>query len=140
MKNNLKNNVCLKCGNCCSNILLLTQAEIQTIKTYIKKNNVQPINRNSLLLFASEGYVDCCPFLTKENLCAIYNVRPKICKEFKCSAFCDLEETNQTDYKNVKAVNMMRTFFPDEYCPYDDSKLDVINRRINNLTKKIYNK
>lgn len=144
MENNIINNTkeaeCLRCGKCCANVLLLTPMEIQSIKKHIKKNNVQPTNRNSIMLFSSQGYVDCCPFLTKENLCAIYTVRPKICKEFKCSSFCDLTDNNQTDYKNVKATNMMKTFFPEEYCPYDDSNLDVINEKINNLNKKIYNR
>lgn len=136
----MKNNKCLKCGKCCANILLLTSMEIQRIKKYIKENNIVPVNRNSVVLFSSTAYVDCCPFLTKENLCSIYEVRPKICKEFKCSSFCDLTDTNQTDYKNVNAINMMRTFFPNEYCPYDDNNLKIMNQKLNNLSKKIYNR
>ena len=57
--NNTINGRCSSCGNCCSNILLLTDKEISKIKKYIKENNIKPVNRNSIL---NNEYKDVCPF------------------------------------------------------------------------------
>ena len=42
------------------------------------------------------------------------------------------------NYKNVKAINMLKTFFPDEYCPDLSEELKKINNKIKNINKKIY--
>ena len=131
-----KKSKCNKCGACCANFLLLTDEEISQIKQYIIDNNIKAINRNSPLIMDGT-YNNYCPFLTKENLCAIYSVRPSICKEFECSAFCDTTQTNQTDYKNIKEINMMKTFYPKEFCPFDDEIINNLNKRITQLKKKI---
>ena len=99
--------------------------------------NIKCNNKNSVMLNTSGGYIDRCPFLSNDNLCMIYEVRPEICKEFKCSSYCDVENTNM-NYKNVRAINMLKTFYPDEYCPYNGIDLDLINQRLNNLSKQIY--
>lgn len=130
-----KNN-CNKCGACCANFLLLTNKEISQIKQYIIKNRIKPINRNSSLM--TNTPYNCCPFLTKDNLCAIYSVRPLICKEFECSSFCDVTQTTETIYKDIKAINMMKTFYPNEFCPFDDKVLNEINKKITNLKIKMY--
>ena len=128
---------CKKCGACCANFLLLSNEEILQIKQYIINNNIKPVNRNSPLIMDGT-YDNCCPFLTKENLCAIYSVRPSICKEFECSAFCDTTQSNQMDYRNIKAINMMKTFYPNEFCPFDDKILNELNKKLIQLKKKIY--
>ena len=137
VKDNTIDGQCSKCGKCCSNILLLREQEIKKIKKFIKQNNIKCNNKNSVMLNTSGGYIDRCPFLSNDNLCMIYEVRPEICKEFKCSSYCDVENTNM-NYKNVRAINMLKTFYPDEYCPYNGIDLDLINQRLNNLSKQIY--
>ena len=119
-----------------SNFLLLTSKEIKQIKEYLVKNDIKAVNRNSALSFNTE-YNEACPFLTYDNTCAIYSVRPKICKEFECSAYCDVIKENNTDYLNVRAINMMRTFYPNEFCPFDDSIINSFNQRLDNYKKRI---
>ena len=78
------NGECSGCGRCCTNILPLSQKEIQKIKSYIGQYKVTPVNRNNVL---TKEYSNVCPFLSKENKCNIYKVRPEICKRFICSKF-----------------------------------------------------
>lgn len=131
---------CSKCGKCCTNILLLEDQEIKRIKKFIRENDIKCNNKNSIMLASSEGYIDRCPFLSNDNLCMIYEMRPQICRDFKCSTFCDLKNTTETNYEKVKAINMIKTFYPNEYCPCDDSELNLINEKLNNLKDRIKNK
>lgn len=126
--NNTINGKCSGCGNCCSNILLLTEKEINKINKYIKKYKIKPINRNSIL---NTEYKDVCPFLNNDNKCNIYPIRAKICKTF----MCDNSKREDIDYLNVKVVNMIKTFFPKEYCPEID--LSFIEKRIKELQNKL---
>lgn len=80
------NGECTQCGSCCSNILPMTEKEIRKIKSYIKIHKVKEQKHNDVLL--KNITIDLtCPFLdeskTKEK-CLIYQVRPKICREFNC--------------------------------------------------------
>lgn len=140
---------CKNCGKCCTNILLLRTDEIDKIHKYITKNRIKPNNKNLVLSplapqYAGGGentnhnisYVDRCPFLTDDNQCSIYSVRPQICKTFFCSSFCEGEI--QMNYKNVRAISMLQTFFPEEYCPDLTNRLIIINNKIKSINKKIY--
>jgi hypothetical protein len=42
------------------------------------------------------------------------------------------------DYRNIKAINMMKTFYPNEFCPFNDEILNELNEKITQLKKKIY--
>lgn len=69
---------CSKCGECCSNILPLTQSDFDRIVKYVVKNDIVPqkhmlIMRNRL----------ACPYYDGKK-CLIYDVRPLICSEFYC--------------------------------------------------------
>ena len=79
------NGKCTQCGACCSNLLPMTDTEIETIRKYIKKHNIKE-HRHILPL--SEPTLDLtCPFLndSKPNeKCDIYEVRPRVCREFIC--------------------------------------------------------
>ena len=121
---------CKNCGQCCANVLLLSVSEIDKIKKYIQTNKIKPINRQTVLL----PYQDVCPFLTQDKKCNIYEVRPAICKRYQCYE----EPTYDLDYRNLQAINMLRTFYPDEYCPHID--LSIINAEIKRKNKIIYGK
>ena len=121
-------NTCKNCGKCCANILLVSHEEINTIKKYIKKHNILPINKQSVLI----PYQDICPFLTKDKKCSIYEVRPPICKRYQCYE----EPTYDLDYRELKAISMISTFYPNEYCPQID--LSIINNKIKTNNKIIY--
>lgn len=126
-QNKTINGQCSGCGNCCSNILMLTDKEIINIKKYIEKNNVQPVNRNTIF-----NFVNICPFLNFDNQCNIYEIRPEICRKFSCNI--NMNE-DLSDYTTVKAIDMIATFYPDEFSEKPD--LVDINSRITILQNKI---
>ena len=76
-KDNTDNGICIECGECCGTLLPLREKEIAKIKRYIKRHKIKPIKHDA----------DYCPFLdaTKEtHKCNVYEVRPHICRDFKC--------------------------------------------------------
>ena len=84
---------CSNCGECCSNILLISDKE--------------------------------------QKKCIIYSVRPEICRKFNC--FNSVKEN--LNYKELQAVNMLKTFFPTEFCE-DTSEMQLeLNKKINKFKK-----
>ena len=76
--NHTDNGKCTGCGACCSSLLPVSEKELHKIKKYIKKHKILP-----------QKHIDewVCPFLDiskAKNKCLIYEVRPRICKAFKC--------------------------------------------------------
>ena len=115
---------CSGCGQCCTNILTLSDKEIHKIKTYIGKNKIVPINRCNLM---TQQYSNVCPFLNSENKCNIYPVRPEICRRFVCSKYKNNERAY--NYSDKKVINMLSTFSQkEEYQPNapDVKELDAI--------------
>ena len=121
---------CNQCGKCCANVLMLSKREIDKIKKYIKKNNISVINRNNVFL---EEDVNICPFLSEDNKCNIYEVRPSICRSFNCNPEFD----KTMDYKGVKAINMLLTFGPKDTFSVQAPDLTSINEHIKELQNKI---
>jgi Fe-S-cluster containining protein len=123
-----KNGECSQCGACCTDHLVVTDAEIKRIQQYINANNVKPIMHAPLLMANSVDYL--CPFvdMTKPTeKCTIYNIRPEICRCFKCS-YADIteEELDSPDVVNMvkllrdsktKNINLWHTFFPKTHLP-----------------------
>jgi len=76
---------CLKCGNCCKTTgPLFTDKDIERISKHFKLKTHQFISQY-LRLDDDNFYVlqsVPCMFLGEDNYCAIYNVRPKACREF----------------------------------------------------------
>lgn len=64
---------CIGCGECCGHYLPLTRGEIAQIRLYTVVNMIEP----------REHPTDC-PWLAKNRTCAIYKVRPAICRAFHC--------------------------------------------------------
>lgn len=69
---------CSKCGECCSNILPVSQEEVNKIQKYVIKNNVKP--QTQMVVMQNRL---ACPYYDGKK-CLIYEVRPLICKEFYC--------------------------------------------------------
>lgn len=77
------NGKCSNCGNCCSNFLSMTKAEINTIKKYIEEHGI--LEQKNVFPLANPSFDLTCPFRSeKERRCLIYPVRPAICKVFMC--------------------------------------------------------
>ena len=54
-----------KCGECCRNL-------------YIRDRIILSFSLKKLI------WKKCCPYLMKDNFCAIYNQRPKLCRDYYC--------------------------------------------------------
>ena len=96
------NGKCTQCGNCCSNLLPMTDSEIATIHKYIKKHNIKEHRHN--LPLAEPTFDLTCPFLndSKPNeKCDIYEVRPRVCRDF----ICDQKQRPPVDIKYASKCN-----------------------------------
>ena len=108
-----KNGKCSCCGACCSNLLPMTKQEIKVIKKYIKEKNISEQKR----IYPTENKIIdiTCPFLdsTKEKKCLIYEVRPKICREFICHKTFD----NKAEFGfNYIPVLVREEFYNHKFC------------------------
>lgn len=76
---------CLKCANCCTTTgPLFTYKDINRIAKYLKLKP-SAFTEKYLKIDEDKDFVlkqVPCIFLSKENYCSIYNVRPKACREF----------------------------------------------------------
>ena len=78
-----KDGKCSQCGNCCSNLLPMSQKEVDVIHRYIKKHHIKECKH--LLPVAKPAFDMTCPFRDNDRkICTIYEVRPEICKQFIC--------------------------------------------------------
>lgn len=103
---------CTQCGSCCSNLLPMTQNEIEKIKQHIKKNRIKeqvhgiPLAKPTLDL--------TCPFLDtgkKTEKCTIYDVRPSICRCFICSEPNGAMKHKELWEGDYRVVNVRSEFF-----------------------------
>lgn len=106
------NGKCCQCGACCSALLPLTDEEIDTIRKYIKRYNIKPQSHVSAPL-AKPTLDMTCPFLDMKKdkeKCTIYEVRPKICRDFSCCP--DKRPDVDIEYATkCNPVFMRETFF-----------------------------
>lgn len=100
------NGECIKCGECCSNILPMSEKEIKIIKRYIKKHKIK---EHKHVLPIKEYYDATCPFLDDEHRCTIYKVRPLICRSFKCDKYNHIPREMMN--KEIDVINVRETFF-----------------------------
>ena len=69
---------CSKCGECCTNLLPVSQKEVDIIQRYVIANKIRP--QTQMLVMQNRL---TCPYYNGKK-CLIYEVRPLICKEFYC--------------------------------------------------------
>lgn len=96
------NGKCTQCGQCCSNILPMTEDEISVIRRYIKKHHIK--EHKHILPLAEPTMDMTCPFLDTGKSCEkcrIYPVRPEICKQFIC-------DNEQREKHNRKLLGQTR--------------------------------
>ena len=76
---------CLQCANCCKTTgPLFTSADIERISKHLRQKPQQFIDQY-LRIDEDKDYVlqsVPCAFLNNDNMCFIYDVRPKACREF----------------------------------------------------------
>ena len=75
---------CSNCGECCADLLPVSDEELARIKAYVKKHHIQ--EQNIKPFFDPQAVNLTCPLRNdKEKRCEVYPVRPLICREFICS-------------------------------------------------------
>lgn len=105
------NGKCTQCGECCSNLLPMTDSEIKTIREYIKANGIK--EHKHLLPLVTPTIDMTCPFLNSDKdkeKCEIYSVRPKICRNFICCP----SKRPPLDFKyriKCRMVNVRKEFY-----------------------------
>jgi Fe-S-cluster containining protein len=106
-----ENGKCKGCGECCSNILPMTAKEVDRIKAYIKQHGIKPVKR--FVPTPNPIFDMYCPFMevTGNKRCKIYEVRPKICKDFICDPKQRKFATEMNYLNNVVPVMVRETFF-----------------------------
>ena len=99
---------CTKCANCCRRLgPLFTEADITRIakvfrmKLSVFESTYLKVDEDGDKVFQSMP----CPFLGEDNLCTIYDARPKACREFP-----------HTDRKKIYQINRL-TINNTLFCP-----------------------
>ena len=95
---------CLKCANCCKTTgPLFTSKDIERISKHLKLKP-QQFTEQFLRLDEDNDYVlqtIPCTFLGSDNYCAIYDVRPKACREFPHTDRKKFQQIANLTLKNV---------------------------------------
>ena len=105
------NGKCTGCGECCSNALPMTDKEIEIIRKYIKRYNIKETKHVFPLI--NHVFDLTCPFLDNNKSCEkckIYEVRPRICRDF----ICDPKQRKELDFDykiKCKLVNVRSEFY-----------------------------
>jgi hypothetical protein len=107
------NGKCTECGECCSNILPMTDEEIKEIRSYIKVHNIKECKHGVSIPLAQPILDMTCPFLDdskKTHKCTIYESKPRVCSDFIC---CPSERPSVSiEYAmSANVVNVRETFF-----------------------------
>lgn len=107
---NCVNGKCVGCGNCCTELLPMTLKEVETIRKYVKEHKIKPYSE---IFFEYNGIPSTnlmCPFRDLDTkTCRIYDVRPNICRKFKCNQDMRVIEKNKliahdkAKYNHIKA-------------------------------------
>ena len=94
---------CRGCGECCSRFLPITAEEEFVIGAYVKKHGVE--------ITPPRGDIDLmCPFLNKKKECAIYEVRPEICRVYRCDKHKAKTLPVPKKWERMRTVDMRETF------------------------------
>jgi len=86
---------CIDCPSPCCKIFIidLTQADVNMIEENTGKSKESFCTSLFRFEYQMLKVNNSCIFLTEENLCSIYNFRPKTCRDFKqsdrrCESLC----------------------------------------------------
>lgn len=107
-----KDGKCSSCGNCCSNLLPMSDREIERIRRYIKRNHIK--EQKHFIPLKNQTLDLTCPFLDLnggDKKCVIYEVRPMICKCFLCSEPKGALQYQELYKEARKPINVRSEFF-----------------------------
>ena len=95
---------CTKCANCCKMLgPLFTEADISRIAKHFRmrlpvfEDMYLRVDEDNGKVFKSMP----CPFLGEDNLCSIYDIRPKACREFPHTDRKEIYQINHLTIQNT---------------------------------------
>jgi Fe-S-cluster containining protein len=101
---------CSSCGNCCNNALPMNKKEIDRVKKYVKSNNINEIKNVTPLAKAPLDMT--CPFRdSTNNVCTIYEVRPKVCRSFICNKPEEAKRNREKFANTMRIIDLRKEFF-----------------------------
>lgn len=105
-----KDGKCSSCGNCCSNLLGLSDKEKRVIHKFIIRHNIHEIKH--VIPTSKQTYDLTCPFRDNDNkICTIYPVRPDVCRKFICDGEKRVKYKRNKEVKRMNIVLMREEFF-----------------------------
>ena len=109
-----ENGECSSCGACCADFLPVGKGEIKRIRDYIRKHGIT--ERKHRPPTAQKFVDETCPFRDNDaRRCAIYPVRPMICRDFRCDKPKQQIWADRSRYeRELDIVSMRETFFGGE--------------------------
>ncbi len=112
---------CLECANCCkTHSPLFIQGDVDRIAKHLRKKPSEFMAE--YLMIDEDGdwifHTTPCPFLSSDNKCSIYSVRPKACREYP--------HTNRKKIYQIEDITLKNA----EICPAVTQILDRIQIEI----------
>jgi len=108
---------CLTCANCCKTISpIVTKLDIQRLASFLNVKEMKLIDAH----FEQEKdgtyffKIQPCVFLVEDNYCAVYQARPKACREYPHTNRVNMFQILNLTYKNSS------------YCPIVFDVLEMI--------------
>lgn len=133
---------CSNCGNCCTELIPLTITEVKLIKAYVKEKNIKPYSDVFFKYENKHSTNLMCPFRDFDNKkCKIYEVRPKICRLFKCNKSLKEIETHKNKAHNKANYNKCKNKNEPIYKVYSmreliyEDKLDTLRIIVGNVLR-----
>jgi Fe-S-cluster containining protein len=117
--------VCFRCGDCCRLWVLLTYEEADRIAAYVKHPRTEftieywdrSVSPEGCLVLSQKD--NACVFLrekadAREKYCGIYELRPRICRDYAPSLMCKECQNALMKYWNLAATVTGRVDGSDE--------------------------
>lgn len=71
--------ICSRCGDCCSDILPVTDEELNKLRKFVRSRKYKPNTQVKIGMMVR--YDMTCPFLNSESRhCDVYDIRPEVCR------------------------------------------------------------
>ena len=100
------NGECSNCGECCTNLLPMSKKEVARIRRYIEKHNINEQHHN--VMYADVHFDMTCPFRSDvQKKCLIYDVRPQICRSFRCDHPTEFDDELFSEDRNPVLMREM---------------------------------
>ena len=107
-----KDGKCSGCGNCCSNLLPMSQKEVDAIRRYIKKHGIKECRHR--FPGAKPASAMTCPLRDNDKkISRIDKVRPEICNQFICDSEKRAKHNRKLLGQTRNVVDVRSEFFND---------------------------